>query len=144
MFRRVILQRRAYEERGEEFPEDQLGPLYHRLMDKTRKILGPPRGTPLAHTTGTRDGVGVIFIAYNGTVYPSGFLPVPLGNIRTMSLAEIYREHPILLRLRSGGLEGRCGRCEYKMICGGSRARAYAYTGNPFAEDPACPYVPGS
>ncbi|MDK2384120.1 MAG: radical SAM/SPASM domain-containing protein [Candidatus Korarchaeota archaeon] len=146
MFRRVAAARRMLEEEGLD-PDGALrpGPLYRRLISKTREMLGAPRGAPMAHTTGTRDGKGVLFVARNGLVYPSGFLPLPVGNVRTERLATIYRQSPVLRGLRSGELlQGKCGKCEYRDICGGSRARAYAYTGNPYAEDPACPYTPGS
>ena len=144
IFRRVALTAKALEAEGRS-PEDELqpGPLYRRLMDRLVARLGEPRGEPMAHTTGTMDGRGVVFVAYDGTVYPSGFLPLSAGNIRVKSLVEIYRETTLFRRLREG-LKGRCGVCEFKNICGGSRARAYAYTGNPFEDDPSCIYQPGS
>ncbi len=145
MFRRVSLLRMLLESKG--FDPDTIlgaGSLYHRLVGRLRDILGEPRGESKAQTTGTRDGRGVVFIAYNGDVYPSGFLPLAVGNVRRGRLAEIYRESPILKRLRSAEFEGRCGKCEFRDICGGSRARAYSYHGNPFAEDPVCPYEPGA
>ncbi len=144
MFRRVALTRRYYEARGKlEELDEGLGPLYHRLMERLRKVMGPPRTKPLAHTVGTMDGRGVVFIAYNGNVYPSGFLPLAAGNVRVRSLQEIYRRSTLFTRLRRG-LKGRCGSCEFREICGGSRARAFAYTGDPLAEDPACAYQPGT
>jgi radical SAM protein with 4Fe4S-binding SPASM domain len=89
------------------------------------------------------DGKGFVFVSHTGEVCPSGFLPVSAGNIRMQSLAEIYRESPILKALRDPSrLEGKCGECEFKAICGGSRARAYAVTGNMFAPDPCCSYIP--
>jgi len=144
MFRRVVAERKKLEESGGDPAEAfRLGPLYKRLTEKTRRLLGEPRTPPLAHTTGTRDGRGIIFVSYNGTIYPSGFLPLPLGNIRTSDLRDVYRHHPVLRGLRTGELlKGRCRICPYRNICGGSRARAYAYTGDPYAEDPACPYNP--
>ncbi len=144
MFRRIVLARRLLEENGYN-PDTVLdtGPLYTRLVRELRKLLGPPRGPPRAHTVGTRDGRGVVFVSYRGDVYPSGFLPVPAGNIRAKSLREIYQSSPLFRRLRSAELGGRCGKCEFRYICGGSRARAYAYSHDPFAEDPACGYRPG-
>jgi len=89
------------------------------------------------------DGKGFVFVSHTGDVCPSGFLPVSAGNVRKQSLAEIYRESPILKSLRdTSRLEGKCGECEFNAICGGSRARAYAVTGNLFAPDPCCSYVP--
>ncbi len=144
MFRRIAVTARRLEEEGGSI-EDLVrpGPLYRRLMNRLTSILGEPRGEPMAHTTGTMDGRGVIFVSYNGTVYPSGFLPLSAGNIRTRSLVDIYRRSMLFRRLREG-LKGRCSVCEFRDICGGSRARAFAYTGDPFGEDPACPYTPGS
>jgi radical SAM protein with 4Fe4S-binding SPASM domain len=84
-----------------------------------------------------------VFIAHDGEVYPAGFLPVPLGNVRDQPLAVIYRDDPLLRSIRAAQFAGRCGRCEYADLCGGSRARAYAASGDPLGEDPACPYQPG-
>ena len=89
------------------------------------------------------DGKGFIFVSHTGEVYPSGFLPISAGNVRTESLAHIYREAPLLRSLRdNANLKGKCRDCEFKEICGGSRARAYAVTGDLFAEDPCCGYQP--
>jgi radical SAM protein with 4Fe4S-binding SPASM domain len=74
---------------------------------------------------------------------PNELLPQVCGNIRELTPKTIYREHPLFISLRdSNALGGKCGRCEFRDICGGSRARAYGLTGDPFAEDPACPYQP--
>jgi radical SAM protein len=92
---------------------------------------------------GLNDGKGFVFISHKGEVFPSGFLPLSGGNIREQTLEKIYRESQLFLDLRDASrLEGKCGSCEFKEICGGSRARAYALTGNPFAEEPCCSYVP--
>jgi AdoMet-dependent heme synthase len=89
------------------------------------------------------DGKGFIFVSHTGEVFPSGFLPVAAGNVRKESLADVYRNSPILKSLRDTSLlQGKCGDCEFKAICGGSRARAYAVTGNLFAPDPCCSYIP--
>ena len=94
-------------------------------------------------TRRVNDGKGFVFISHVGNVYPSGFLPIHAGNIREKSLAEIYRNAPIFKALRNTGrLEGKCGACEFKEICGGSRARAYALTGDPLAQEPCCIYQP--
>jgi len=88
---------------------------------------------------------GFAFVSHTGEVYPSGFLPLSAGNIRTTPLAELYRNSALFRRLRDPDqLKGRCGRCEYRDVCGGSRSRAYALTGNLFGEDPACGYQPGA
>ena len=92
---------------------------------------------------GLNDGKGFVFVSHTGEVFPSGFMPLSGGNIRQLELAAIYRESPLFLSLRdTAKLEGKCGVCEFKEICGGSRARAYALTGNPNAEEPCCSYIP--
>jgi radical SAM protein len=94
-------------------------------------------------TRRVNDGKGFLFVSHVGNVYPSGFLPIHAGNIRETPLSEIYRNAPIFKSLRdTSKLEGKCGACEYKEICGGSRARAYAVTGNPLAPEPCCIYQP--
>ena len=105
-------------------------------------MLGPATRTSSAHSAPTRDGKGILFVAHDGEVYPAGFLPLGLGNIRSRPLHEIYRNDPTLRAIRAAQFAGRCGRCEYADLCGGSRARAYAATGDPLGEDPACPYQP--
>ncbi len=92
---------------------------------------------------GLNDGKGFVFISHTGEVFPSGFMPLSAGSVRQEPLAEIYRNSPIFRALRDASkLEGKCGACEFKEICGGSRARAYALTGNPHSEEPCCSYVP--
>ena len=94
-------------------------------------------------TRRVNDGKGFMFISHVGNVYPSGFLPIHAGNVRQTPLQEIYRDSPIFKSLRdTSKLEGKCGACEYKEICGGSRARAYAVTGDPLAQEPCCIYQP--
>ncbi len=92
---------------------------------------------------GINAGKGFCFVSHTGEVFPSGFLPISVGSVRGAPLAELYRESPLMVRLRDAGrLGGRCGRCEYADVCGGSRARAYAMTGDCLAEDPCCLYEP--
>lgn len=92
---------------------------------------------------GLNDGKGFVFISHTGEVFPSGFLPKSGGSIRQQTLGTIYRESPVFLSLRDTAmLEGKCGACEFKEICGGSRSRAFAHTGDPLAEEPCCSYVP--
>ena len=99
--------------------------------------------TSVGRGFGVRDGNGIMFIAYDGSVHPSGFLPVKTGNVRTDDVVELYRSHPVFTSLRDvTTYKGRCGRCEYVQICGGSRARAYARTGDMLEADPLCPFVP--
>ena len=92
---------------------------------------------------GLNDGKGLVFISHQGEVFPSGFLPLEADNIRRKGLAEIYRNAPLFKQLRdTSNLKGKCGFCEFRQICGGSRSRAYALTGDPFAADPSCVYQP--
>jgi len=99
--------------------------------------------TSVGRGFGIRDGNGIVFIGHDGTVNPSGFLPIPLGNVREASIVDLYRDHPVMRGLREPeAFRGRCGACEFTRVCGGSRARAYAWTGDPLESDPLCPYVP--
>lgn len=93
---------------------------------------------------GIRDGNGVIFVSHKGEVYPAGFLPYPLlGTLRMQTLSDIYQNSPFLLALRDmDRLKGKCGRCEFRWVCGGSRARPYGITADPMESDPFCAYEP--
>jgi len=117
-------------------------PAYRRVVlerDAARGAKRPRRPRPLP----VNDGKGFIFVSHTGEVYPSGFLPRAVGNVRQQRLAEIYRTSPLLQALRIESLlEGKCGICPFRELCGGSRARAYATSGNVFAADPACAYAP--
>lgn len=125
-YRRVVLQRLA--------GEQQIDPL--SVWQNSRS--GHGRFLP-----GMNSGSGFIFISHIGEIYPSGFLPLMTGNVRQDSLVETYRNHPVFRQLRDPDLlKGRCGRCEYRALCGGSRARAYAMTGDYLEADPACAYQP--
>ena len=134
-FRRVVAWRRE----GHPF---ETGPLYARLSTRLRELLGPPRHEPRAQTKGTRDGKGIVFVSHDGDVYPAGFLPIAIGNVREHSLVDLYRKSPLLRQIRAARFRGRCGECGYADLCGGSRARAYAASGDPLGEDPACAYTP--
>ena len=88
-------------------------------------------------------GRGFAFVDHVGMVYPSGFLPVSVGSVRDQSFPEIYRSSELLQELRNpDGFGGRCGQCEFRTVCGGSRSHAFATTGDPLAEDPSCLYQP--
>ena len=90
-----------------------------------------------------RDGHGIVFVSHIGDIYPSGFLPLRCGNVRKDSLAEIYRNSKTFRGLHSPEqFKGKCGECEFNHICGGSRARAFAHTGDELETDPFCPYLP--
>jgi MoaA/NifB/PqqE/SkfB family radical SAM enzyme len=113
-------------------------PSFRRVMAQTDHPTGPVAGF-------ANDGKGFMFISSVGDVCPSGFLPLVAGNVRETSPVEIYRDAPLFRSLRDPDqLTGRCGRCSYRIECGGSRARAYAFSGDPLAEDPTCMFEPGA
>jgi len=98
---------------------------------------------PMSRAFGVRDGNGIVFVSNLGEVMPSGFLPLSVGNVNERSLVDLYRNDPLMRSLRDpDGFKGRCGVCEYRDWCGGSRARAYARTGDPLESDPLCVYRP--
>ncbi|HYM45402.1 MAG TPA: TIGR04053 family radical SAM/SPASM domain-containing protein [Solirubrobacteraceae bacterium] len=95
------------------------------------------------HGKGVNDGRGFMFISHLGEVMPSGFLPISAGNVREQDPVSLYRDSPLFRELRDpGALRGKCGRCEFREICGGSRARAFAVTGDHLAADPSCAFQP--
>lgn len=126
-YRRFLLQKNAAERRAGRPVKET------RVADDA--IGRAPRGL--------NDGKGFVFISHKGEVFPSGFLPLSAGSIRQQSLKSIYQDSPLFRALRDPSrLEGKCGACEFKQICGGSRSRAYALTGDPFAQEPCCSYLP--
>jgi radical SAM protein len=99
----------------------------------------------MGHGAGIRDGNGIMFISHTGEVHPSGFFPLAAGETRTADPVALYRDSDLFRTLRRPDLlTGRCGRCKYAESCGGSRARAFAATGDPMAEDPLCSYEPAA
>jgi radical SAM protein with 4Fe4S-binding SPASM domain len=116
----------------------------HHFRRVLAQKMGVGAGRPgMRSPLGIRDGRGVLFISHTGEVSPSGFLPLTCGNVKDSHPAEIYRGHPLFVSLRDNdALRGKCGSCEFRGVCGGSRARAYAVTGDPLAGDPACIYLP--
>jgi len=94
-------------------------------------------------TAGVSDGKGFVFVSHRGEIFPSGFLPVTGGNVLDDSLTDVYRNSELFKTLRDTTQRGgKCGLCEYQKICGGSRSRAFAFTGDYLAEDPRCVYQP--
>lgn len=135
-FRRVRIQR-------QDGGSPPTGVLYRRLVARLLELEGEPRAPPLVKYTPTRDGKGLMFVGHDGEVHPSGFLPISTGKLPRDRLISIYRTNQLFNALRDPSmLKGRCGRCEFRSICGGSRSRAFAEFGDPLEEDPACPYVP--
>jgi AdoMet-dependent heme synthase len=130
-YRRFLLQRRTEERR-----DNGNSPVTSCFGHSTADGIGrAPRGI--------NDGKGFVFVSHLGEVFPSGFLPLSAGNVRRQSLAELYRHSPLFTSLRkSSNLKGKCGVCEFREVCGGSRARAFAMTGDAFAEEPCCVYQP--
>ena len=125
-FRRVILQ--GYGVKPSELPE-----------------VIKQRPDPVLQRTarGVGDGRGFVFISHTGDVCPSGFLPLPAGNVKKDDLSDIYQNSELFQRLRDPeALQGKCGRCDYRSLCGGSRARAFALAGDVMAADPYCSYQP--
>ncbi|MGW5095356.1 TIGR04053 family radical SAM/SPASM domain-containing protein [Streptomyces nodosus] len=146
-FRRVALQRKVLAELGEDHVAVLgLGPLYRQLRDRAAELglnVGGRRARrpPLDVNAGR----GFVFISHTGTVHPSGFLPLGAGSVRERPLPEIYRTSELFTGLRDADrLRGRCGACEFRRVCGGSRSRAYGVTGDPYAEEPWCGYRPGT
>jgi AdoMet-dependent heme synthase len=129
--RRVATQRR-------EGKDVWKGALYRSLRSRLVALEGPAEGPSTLAPSGTLDGDGILFVAHDGSVFPGGFLPYTLGNIRQDNLVAIYRENDLLKRIRGRQLKGPCGDCPFKAVCGGSRARAFSSSGDPLASDPAC------
>jgi radical SAM protein len=128
-------------------------PHYQRIVwqrERDRERQGLPtqaveRRRQLRAPRSVNDGNGFVFIDHIGNICPSGFLPVQRGNVRTTQLAEVYRTDEVFQRLRDeDALMGKCGRCRFRAICGGSRSRAFAATGAVMASDPLCAYEPGN
>jgi len=145
-YRRFVAQARAAERRGAAARTQPIPELYANRSDPFTREEGTSRNTADGigrAPRGINDANGFVFVSHLGEVYPSGFLPLSAGNIRGQSLASIYRESPLFTSLRDAkNLKGKCGVCEFREICGGSRARAYALTGDAFAEESCCTYQP--
>jgi len=123
-------------------------PSYRRValnrMREAGKTASEIERTSVYRGFGIRDGHGIVFISNQGYIYPAGFLPLIVGSVRRDHLVDIYRNSAMFQALHSPAqFKGKCGRCEYRILCGGSRARAFAYSGDPLASDPFCAYEPG-
>ena len=146
-FRRVVVQRDVLAERGDDpVAVLGLGPLYAELCARSAAVglldgAVRRRRPPMDVNAGR----GFVFVSHVGDVHPSGFLPLSAGNVRQTPLPQLYRSSALFTALRDPGqLHGRCGSCEFSAVCGGSRSRAFAVTGDVFADEPWCGYRPGS
>jgi radical SAM protein len=140
-YRRVLLQRRAA---GLGISvEDLLAKAENKRWAPT-DLASSARATRIVRAPlGVNDGKGILFVSHRGDVQPSGFLNLVGGNIRSQTLADIYRRSKVFVQLRDyTALKGKCGVCEFRSICGGSRARAFAVSGDPMRSDPYCVYQP--
>jgi radical SAM protein with 4Fe4S-binding SPASM domain len=120
-------------------------PHYRRFLLQKNKSA-PKRPDAPAPTRspqiGTNDGKGVMFISHVGEIFPSGFLPIECGRFPFDSVVRVYQNAKLFQALRDADqLDGKCGVCEFREICGGSRARSFAIEGDPLAAEPDCAYV---
>ncbi len=137
-YRRVVIQQKMKEAKEQPQEIEYLDALTQQGLTGSIDGLGrAPKGV--------NDGNGFMFISHIGDVYPSGLLPIKVGNVREQPLAEIYRESPVMKALRDPDqYKGKCGQCEFRHVCGGSRSRAYAMTGDYLESEPFCVYIPKS
>ncbi len=133
-YSRVVLQRKVAERRAgtrSEASDVLTDGVAHSLADG----IGRARGV--------NDGDGFLFVSHTGDIFPSGFLPVSAGNLRTHDLLDVYRNSDLFRSLRDrSSFKGKCGVCEYLPVCGGSRSRAYAVTGDYLEAEPFCAHEP--
>jgi len=134
------------ENRGQIQIKVTCGPHYERIKRQlgTDRAVANPQSPMHGHQSkGCLAGLGVLFVGHRGDVYPCGYLPVNCGNILETTLAQIWDNSGDLARMRdAAALEGKCGVCGYKQVCGGCRARAFGMTGNYMGEEPFCAYIP--
>ncbi|GMR12595.1 MAG: TIGR04053 family radical SAM/SPASM domain-containing protein [Gemmatimonadota bacterium] len=133
-YQRVVLERKAAEA-AEKAVAAELDPMTSGTAHSYRDGIGRARNV--------NDGDGFLFVSHTGDIMPSGFLPIAAGNVRSHDLVDTYRTAPIFKKLRDRTLlKGKCGVCEFRDICGGSRARSWAVTGDYLAAEPYCAYIP--
>lgn len=101
-----------------------------------------PESPILNYATRCPCGVQYGRITPDGKLTACPYMPLPAGDLRESSFAEVWNNSEMFRELRQGALGGKCGRCEYRAICGGCRARAYSSTGDYMAEDSSCAYEP--
>lgn len=133
-YNRMVLQKKKAERRRGERDE---------ASDVLTDGLSHSLSDGLGRARGVNDGDGFLFVSHTGDLFPSGFLPLAGGNVRTHDMVDVYRNSPLFKSLRDKSLlKGKCGVCEYKPVCGGSRARAFAVTGDPLEAEPFCSHLP--
>lgn len=133
MYRRVAIERRRAQAGSGRIDETFQGAGFQFADGLDRPVKG------------VNDGRGFLFVSHRGEIMPSGFLPIAAANVRESDIVEVYRRHRLFRELRDPSLlKGRCGRCEYREVCGGQRGRAYALTGDYLETDPACVYQPST
>jgi radical SAM protein len=150
-YRRYVMQTmvKAQGKSIEDFINHETG-----LIDASTLFMGhgtgrlgvqPQSGAITRAPKGVNEAKGFVFISHIGDVFPSGFLPLKAGNVKKESLVDLYRNSDLFRRLRdSANLKGKCGACEFRELCGGSRSRAWSVTGDVFASDPICTYQPAA
>lgn len=168
---RVVRQRRAAERKqsgygahSAQLSPEAIGPAEMMMPGSTGIIINKNRelgGMPAAHghpgghpgsghpdgmsamTKGCLAGTGVCFVSHEGEVFPCGYLPTKAGDLRSQSFREVWENSVIFEQLRDpGNLKGKCGCCEFRNVCMGCRARAFAATGDMMDEEPFCVYQP--
>jgi radical SAM protein with 4Fe4S-binding SPASM domain len=153
-YEQVMREIHTLESRGQMQIKVTCGPHYERIKRQMQSAecgvqSGHAAGNPKSaihnpHSSkGCLAGLGVLFVSHRGDVYPCGYLPVNCGNILETTLTQIWDNNGDLARMRdAGALEGKCGVCGYRLVCGGCRARAFGMTGNYMGEEPFCAYIP--
>jgi radical SAM protein with 4Fe4S-binding SPASM domain len=136
------------ESRRRKFPiKTTEAPHYRRFVAQQRSTApgedAAPRARSAYSSLATNDGKGILFVGHNGELYPSGFMPIQCGVFPKDNIVETYQRSALFQALRDPErLKDKCGACKFCTLCGGSRARSYAVTGDPLAAEPDCAYVP--
>ena len=148
-YRRYVLQQMmaARGKTTEELIDPQTGLIDASTMFMHSKPIGVQMqtGAITRAPKGVNEAKGFVFISHIGDVYPSGFLPLKAGSVKKESLVDIYRQSDLFVKLRdTANLKGKCGVCEFRELCGGSRSRAWSTTGDVFESDPICMYQPAA
>jgi len=146
----MMLRIAELDNKGELHVKVTCGPHYERVIresglvqNRSRSDLNAKHPAHGGTSKGCLAGLGVLFVGHSGDVFPCGYLPINCGNVVDQTIEEIWHSNKDLARMRDvSELEGKCGTCGYRNVCGGCRARAYAETGNYMSEEPFCEYIP--